>query len=164
MEGAAKQAEVLAFSGLADIHITADPSDSKTIVDVRGDAFPQRKTMVGRLDDKAKETITLSRGTLWFIGTALTVIPVAIVLLAYLVSGAMGYQGTIGKVNELDTRVGKLETAFADIQALKLSVNNISNDVSTVKDGQKINEAKRDDMAKTLNDIRLLLAANKLNQ
>jgi len=165
MQSAAKLGQILdVSSNNGDIHVSVEPGQPElgTILDEHGAAIPRRESMMVRLDEKAKESITVSRGTLWFIGTAITVVPILLVIIGYAVSMAMGYQGNLSRVTELDSRVAKLEAAVAKIQSLEIGMNNIEKDVASVKKSHEAAEQDRKDILKNMGDIRILLAQKQM--
>ncbi len=162
MQSAAKLREIdLSTNG---IHLSIDPDkpEQGTIIDRHGDPIARPTSMMVRIDEKAKEPITLSRGTLWFIGTLLTVIPITVLLVGYIITIATGYQSNISRVTELDGRVAKLESAVTKIQGLEISLNNVANDVGTMKANQVAADVDRKELIKSMGDIRILLAQKQM--
>jgi len=164
MNAAAKLEQVFDVTTNGNIHLSVDPHkpDIGTIVDLHGEPITRPNSMMVRIDEKVREPITLSRGTLWFIGVLLTVIPITVLLLGYIITLATGYQSNISRVTELDGRVAKLESAVAEIQNLKLSMNTIQGDVTAVKKNQEDGDRDRKDILKNMADIRILLAQKQM--
>ncbi len=141
-----------------DLHVSIEPNTPEGILDAHGVPVERSSSMMVRLDKKAGESVTLTRGTLWFVGTLVAVVPVILLIAVYTVTVAMGYQSALSQVKEIDGRVTKLEAAFTEIQNLKLSMNNVANDVATMKASQKDADIDRKDILKNMGDIRILLA------
>lgn len=142
------------------IHLSVEPQ--KNILDAHGEPI-RRESMMVRLDKKAGEPITVSRGTLWFIGTLIAVVPIAIAIIAYTISIAMGYQGNVSKVTEIDARVTKVEAALVELQQLKANMAGIERDVNAIKKNQDEADIDRKDILKNMADIRILLAQKQLS-
>lgn len=149
-----------------DIHASFEPKKTEqgVIVDAHGEPVTRTNGMMVRLDEKAKQAVTISRGTLWFIGTVIAVVPVLILIVVYVITVAMGYQGTLSQVKEIDGRVTKLENGFVELQTLKLNVNDIKSDVVQIKKTQENNEQDRKDVLKNISDIRILLAQRQMEK
>jgi len=166
MSAAVKQEQVFDVKTNGDIHWSVEPQTPEpgTILDEHGQqlAEPSKDSMMVRLDSKAKEAITVSRGTLWFIGTAIAIVPIIVILIGYVITIAMGYQGNLSRVTELDSRVAKLEAAVTKIQSLEIGMNNIEKDVSSVKKSHEAAEQDRKDILKNMGDIRILLAQKQM--
>lgn len=124
------QATATALRDVTDIHISARPDkDAPLLVDARGAVIPtSRTTLMARIDAKGSEEITIRRSTMWFVGTVIAVLPVAIVLAVMLVGWAR------------------------DDQTQKMQIQQLQNDLNVMKDFQKTNAEKLDKLADLMTD------------
>jgi len=120
--------------------------------------------MMVRIDEKAKESITITRGTLWFIGTVITTVPVLLVVVVYVITVAMGYQGTVSRVADIENRVKEMEMTMKEVTALKITASQVQADVKQIRESQSASDAERKDMSKNIADIRILLASRQMSQ
>lgn len=107
-----------------DLHVSIEPNGPEpqgTLLDSHGDAMPPvKKGLMVRIDAKAKEEVTLSKGTVWMIGA------VPVILAVALNYGAAAF----GWVREDQSKT-------LQIQQLQNDVNTIKDDVRAMKDIQQ---------------------------
>ncbi len=144
-----------------NIHASENPG---FIVDSHGEKVSTvPNNIMAVVDSKMTEPITISRGMAWLVGVALAVVPVGIMLIAYMISGAMGYQTVVSRMAEAEKRLDKLEKVSDDVQRLTLTTENVKNDVSNIRATQTSSEVERKEMSKNIADIRILLATKSMN-
>lgn len=123
--------------GPASIHITDEPQKPEpgTLLDSHGEKVEVRRGWMVRVDDKAKEQITLSRGTIWLLGTfvALVALVPAILTLLLVIGGLL-----IGYGREDGT------------QAIKIA--SMEKQSEEIRDDMKELNRKFDDIQKSLNE------------
>lgn len=113
-----------------DVHVSIEPNSTQgAVLDAHGDVatVPEKGLMV-RLDAKAKENITLSKGTVAAIG----LIPVILMLVLNYGAAAFGW-------------VRDDQSKTLQIQQLQNDVNSMKEDVKTIKETmqkQQVDDAK----------------------
>jgi hypothetical protein len=137
-----------------NVHERVTTANGK-VVDAPKDAH---NGLMGTIEKVSAETVTWTKGTLWIIGTTIAAASVIVLILAYVVSGAMGYQGVVNRIGAAEDRLTKVEDALKDVQSMKLSLNNVQNDASEIRKKQSNDEQDRKEMIKNISDIRILLA------
>lgn len=144
-----------------DVHQTEE-IEQGVILDPQEHPVESKRSLVARVDTKFQEPITISKGLAWLIGLIIAVVPIGIAILIYVATGAMGYQTVVGRVNEVEKRADKMETAITELQTLKITTIKMQGDVEQIKQNQASTETDRKKMMSDLADIRILLAQQGL--
>jgi septal ring factor EnvC (AmiA/AmiB activator) len=121
-------------------------------------------SLMAQIDKASTETVTWTKGTLWLIGTTIAAASVIVLILAYVVSGAMGYQGVVNRIDQAETRLDKIEKTLDEFSQMKITLNNVQNDSKVIRETQSANETDRKEMMKNLSDIRILLAQKGMQE
>lgn len=146
------------LADVTDMHSSVDPNRRSVILDSHEQPFQSRKSLIEMADDKTTTPVTVSRG---FAALASLTIAAAGALAGvwiYSLTGAMSYQTVVNRVGTVETRVEKMENAIQDLQGLKITANNLTNDVKSIKEKQADAEPDRKKMMSDISDIRILLA------
>lgn len=129
--------QATALREVSDIHISAPPEEAM-LLDARGDAIPTKRTgLMARIDAKGSEEITIRRSTLWFVGTLLAVIPVAIVIGALLIGYGRESQSQIEKTIQMQSDIQKMSETQKRIE------ERLSKFDERMQEQEKVNERTR---------------------
>jgi hypothetical protein len=107
-----------ALREVSDIHISAKPDAG--VLDAKGDVFipTQRTGLMARIDAKGSEEVTIRRSSMWFVGTLLAVIPVAIVIAAIMINWAREDQTKTIQIQQLQSDLTSMKDDLKELKRI----------------------------------------------
>lgn len=98
------------------------------------DMFPQqlaaRDSLMAKIDDKGRETVELSKGTIWLIATAATIIGLLIAIAPQLFSW----------IREDQSKAEQLKILQKDVESLRKQSDMIQEQLEKIRESQKAQE------------------------
>lgn len=141
-----------------NIHEVPKVDTTGTIIGIHGEKLTPTTSLMGKIDEQVTTPITISRGLATIAGVLIALLSGIAGIWIYSVTSAMSYQTVVNRVGVVEARLDKIDTVITDLQGLKMTTNNLQNDVKAIRDKQVNDEPDRKELIKNIGDIRILLA------
>ena len=104
----------------------------KKVADMFPPRPPARNSLMAKIDDKGRETVELSKGTVWLIATGATIIGLLIALAPQLFSF----------IREDQSKEERLKILQKDVEELREQSKEISNQLEKIRESQRAQEVQ----------------------